>query len=311
MKSLFFFVLAFAFLSPAAPAARAEWRRLPSASLEYWIYVPAKRSAPPALMVNLHGCTQRAQDFKERGNWEAAADKYNMVVAIPDVPNGGVVLGCWDYYGANHTVDNRHNGAVLSFVEGLLADKELNLDRKNVYVAGLSSGAGEAMVLACLRPDLFRGVGLVGSPALGTGQQDIARPNIGAGEVAENCRRLANGKSFAGQRTSIVHGDQDFVVNPLHSALIAEAFAGIYGAAPAERIDVNRLEGTGAGGSGELYRDAAGTARLSLISATGLGHAWPAGSGQGFAMKYINPQSLNYPAYLGAFFSERRAGGGL
>jgi poly(3-hydroxybutyrate) depolymerase len=303
MKVLFIFFAAFS----QTVLAQAGWQRTPTAGLESWIYTPAaKATGARSLVVTLHGCTQHAQDFKERGNWEAAAEKNNIVVAIPDVPNGGVVLGCWDYYGRDHTVSNRHNGALIEFTEALVAQKDLKIDPRRVSVAGLSSGAGQAMLLGCLRPDLYSGVGLVGSPAIGTGQYDISRPAIGSQAVEELCTSLASGRSFAEQRTSVVHADQDFIVNPQHSELITEALAHLYGVKDAEPFDVSRLEGMGNPGEGMLYRDASGKPRLSVIRATGLGHAWPAGSGFGFAMKYINPNSFNYPAYLAGFLAEQR-----
>ena len=121
-------ILLWAALLLSSSPATAAWRRLPSAGLEYWIYTPAKAGPARSLVLNLHGCTQTAQDFKERGNWEATAEKHNLVVAIPDVPNGGVVLGCWDYYGADHRESNRHNGALIALTEKLLADRALGSD---------------------------------------------------------------------------------------------------------------------------------------------------------------------------------------
>lgn len=285
----------------ASLPAQAEWQRLREAGMDYWLYTPTAGSSPPGLMVNLHGCTQKAQDFKERGNWEKAAEKYKFAVAIPDVPNGGVVMGCWDYYGQDHSLKNRHNGALLAFTESLV--KKLKAAPERIYVSGLSSGAGQAMLLGCLRPDLFRGVGLAGSPAIGTGMGDIAYPPIGAEEVRDFCQHLAGARSFAGQRMSVIHGDQDFTVNPQHSALIVEAMASLYGLKKGTSLDLSALPGSAPYGYGDLFRDEAGAARLSVIENTGLGHAWPAGNGRGFVMKYINPQSLDYPMYLGAFFS--------
>lgn len=281
--------------------AEAGWQRLRDANVDYWLYTPATSEAPLGLMLNLHGCTQTAQDFKDRGNWEEAAEKYHFAVAIPYVPNGGVVMGCWDYYGQDHSPKNHHNGALLGLTEALV--KRVAPSPERVYVSGLSSGAGQAMLLGCLRPDLFRGVALAGSPAIGTGMGDIAFPQIGGAEVAEYCRHLAGNRSFAGQKMSLIHGDQDFIVNPQHSNLIVEAMMEIYGLKNPESFDVSVYEGSAARGNGALFRDQAGVARLSLIENTGLGHAWPAGSGYGFAQKYINPQSINYPLYLGAFFS--------
>ena len=296
MKTLFLLVALFASLT-----AEAGWQRLRDANVDYWLYTPEQSKNSRGLLLNLHGCTQTAQDFKDRGNWEEAAEKYNFAVAIPYVPNGGVVLGCWDYYGFDHTPKNRHNGPLLALTEALV--KKLAPAPERVYVAGLSSGAGQAMLLGCLRPDLFRGVALAGSPAIGTDKQDIAFPRISAGEVAEFCQQLAGGRSFAGQKMSLIHGDQDFVVNPQHSAQIAEAMIELYGLKKAETFDLNAYEGSAVTGSLEVLFDGADAARLSLIQNNGLGHAWPAGNGFGFAMKYINPQSVNYPLYLGAFFT--------
>ena len=266
--------------------------------MAYWLFTP-ESGAAQALVVQLHGCSQTASDYKTRGNWEAAAEQYHLAVALPDVPGGGVILGCWDYYGSNHTVSNRHNGPVIQLTEALR--KDLGLEHS--YVAGLSSGAGEAMVLGCLRPDLFEGVGLAASPAVGTESKDIYWPRISAEEVAESCRNFSGGRPFAKQKMALVHGDQDFIVNLRHAALIQEAITEIYSAPAASSFDLSLLPGTYSVGEGHRYRDASGQTRFVELTNTGLGHAWPAGNGSGIAQKYINPQSIDYPMFLGEFFT--------
>ena len=66
---------------------------------------------------------QTASVLQTGGNWAATAEKYGMVVALPDAPNGGVVLGCWDYYDANHsrTAPARHDDNLLGLVAALKA----------------------------------------------------------------------------------------------------------------------------------------------------------------------------------------------
>ena len=104
----------------------AEWNFETLDGVQVHYYLPKKQTAftlkksHRSLMVNLHGCSQKAEDLKKDGNWETTADDYNMIVALPKVPNGGVIAGCWDYYGADHTESNRHNIAIIKLVKALL-----------------------------------------------------------------------------------------------------------------------------------------------------------------------------------------------
>lgn len=289
----------------ASQTAYADWSRMKTDSIDAWVYRPA--SKPRSVMLNLHGCTQHASDLKERGNWERSAEDYGMVVVIPEVPNGGVVMGCWDYYGMDHTDHNRHNGPLIELTKKILADTEI----ATANVSGLSSGAGEAMVLGCLRPDLFQGVGLNASPAVGTEMGEISTPRASSEDIAHNCRQLAGkyAAALATQKTSIIHGDQDFIVSLKHSALIEGALIKLYHLKEApEQLEPSDFQGSFTDGQGRIYKDVSGSSRVSLYANNGLGHAWPAGSGGGFTQKYINPQSVSYPAYLGKFFERDESG---
>lgn len=112
--------------------------------MSYWLYSPASAGENNPLMINLHGCGQKADDLKELGNWEGAAEAHHMYVAIPDVPNGGVVLGCWNYYGRGHTESNNNNGNVIQLALSLRGNSNLHIDPAHIYVSGLSSGATQA-----------------------------------------------------------------------------------------------------------------------------------------------------------------------
>ncbi|MCA9541926.1 MAG: PHB depolymerase family esterase, partial [Myxococcales bacterium] len=144
---------------PAAASAQ-QWTARAVAGLNVQVYRPAAAGAVGqgrSLLIVLHGCAQSVDPLRDRGGLNIAAEHHGMVIAVPAVPNGGVVAGCWDYYGDQHTRQNRHNGPVLALVDALLGDAALGIDPDQVYVAGLSSGGGEAAVLACLAPDVFAG----------------------------------------------------------------------------------------------------------------------------------------------------------
>lgn len=283
-------------------AFAGTWEARELNELKYQIYLPTnpKAKTRKPLMINLHGCAQKPEDLVKAGNWEQAADQFGTVVVAPQVPNGGVIYGCWDYYGPNHTEQNHHHAPVLALVESLLKDPKLKIDPRRVYISGLSSGAGEALLLACLRPDLFAGVGLNSSPAVPSESQDISKPLMTSNEMAQFCKGLAgaHAKGFKTQVLSVIVADQDYLVNTAHSQIIVDAFREIYGTQLAQRFDLDSLAGNNKEGQGFLYLKSKSTARVSHIINNGLSHNWAAGGNLQSQGAYINQKSVNYPMYL-------------
>lgn len=291
----------------AEPAAAAgAWTARTAGGMTTQLYVPS--TAPTlgtgrALMVNLHGCVQTSANLRDGGNWTATADARGMVVAIPAAPNGGVLLGCWDYYDSNHsrTSPSRHDDNLLQLVSDLLADPALDIDPDQVYLSGLSSGGGETMVMGCLAPDVFAGIGINAGPSVGTTSGQIGSVAVTQSQVTNTCRTFAGTASpgFDSQVTSVIYGANDTTVAPGYNTLNAQVMAGIYGASSQSSFSLSGLAGNNTAGSGTLWSDAGGP-RVSLIQNTGMGHNWPAGGGPGGS--YITTNSIDYPAYVTDFF---------
>jgi poly(3-hydroxybutyrate) depolymerase len=308
---LFFLLL----VTLTVQSSYAEWKTETLGGTQVHLYVPKSTFAlsgnnpKKSLMINLHGCAQKADDLKKDGNWDNTADDFNMIVAIPKVPNGGVYSGCWDYYGADHTVSNRHSVVVLKIVQELLAKKDLDIDANQVFVSGLSSGGGESMVLGCLAPEVFAGIGLNAAPTTGTTANEISRPSTSYATMLATCKKFGAGKeeAFKTQLTSIIYGNNDYIVNTAFDINNAEVMHTIYNAETKSSFDTKKLEGTSTDGTGTLWSDSKGP-RVSLIMNTGLGHNWPAGQG-GNGGSFVNKKSINYPDYLAKFFytNNRRA----
>ncbi|WP_226900280.1 extracellular catalytic domain type 1 short-chain-length polyhydroxyalkanoate depolymerase [Nonomuraea phyllanthi] len=289
----------------AAPASGA-WSSRSAGGMTTQLYVPdtaPELGAGRALMVNLHGCVQTSTALRDGGNWAATADEHGMVVAIPAAPNGGVLLGCWDYYDSNHsrTSPSRHDDNLLQLVEDLLADASLGIDPDQVYLTGLSSGGGETMVMGCLAPDVFAGVGINAGPSVGTSSGQISSVSVSQAQVTNTCRTFSGSTSsaFGTQLTSVIYGSNDTTVAPGYNTLNAQVMAGIYGAGSQSSFSLAGLAGNNTSGSGTLWSDGDGP-RVSLIQNTGMGHNWPAGGGSGGS--YITTNSINYPAYVTDFF---------
>lgn len=258
-------------------------------------------------MLVLHGCTQQSTSLRADGNLEPAAEQYGIVVALPQVPNGGVIAGCWDYYGAAHTRANKHNAAIFEIVASLRDDRALGVDAKQVYIAGLSSGAGQAAVSACLAPDLFAGVGINAGPMVGTSSSEASFVAGTTAAGVATCRAFSGAQSahFDTQLASIIYGSMDFVVAKGYGQRNADVLRTIYGhGTPLEgrSLDVTVLPGFQPAGTGMVYSDALGP-RIEQVEVSGMGHAFPAGSGDGLELSFIARRGPSWPMMLARFFS--------
>lgn len=300
-----------------ASAAAASWATRTEAGMQTHVYRPDTRSAVGdgrALLIVLHGCVQSGANLRDYGTFESAADDTGTVVALPEVPGGGVIAGCWDYYGANHDRGSRHDDDLLALVDALLADPELDVDPDQVYLAGLSSGAGQSVVMGCLAPDVFAGIGIAAGPAVGTTESEIAFVTTTADAAATTCRGLAGGASdaFATQQVAAITGTMDFTVAQDYARINAETFASVYGGdLESTPLDVTTLPGAMPQGTGTLYADAMGQ-RVTLVAMNGVGHTWPTGSGDGYELLFVSPQGFDFGRYLMEWFQagNRRVDGG-
>lgn len=276
-----------------------------------YTYVP-KNPAPQtldgkrALMVTLHGCAMNAKAnvIDRKFNWEDTAEQYGMVVVAPTVPSGTTSTrsysGCWDWFGANHSRNTRDEAILIKLIDAIKARPQLDIDPRQIYVTGLSSGGGVVITLGCVAPDYIAGMGINSGPTLNTAATAGVGSKAGrtAQQVANDCKSYAGVHSTAlqTQLTSVVNGTSDYVVDPTHSHVSRDGMKLAYGATTsAGTFDEVKSKGT-------LWKDSASNIRVSYIEATGMGHAWPAGAGGAGGGTYVAYTHLNYPAYVTKFF---------
>ncbi|MEZ4473514.1 MAG: PHB depolymerase family esterase [bacterium] len=279
-------------------ALGADWSSRSAGGIDARIAIPAQHPAGGRpLFVLLHGCAQSNTALEQHTALAALAEERGAIIALPRVPGGGVIAGCWDYYGAAHARGSRHTGPLLAFTEALLADADLDVDPAAVYVGGLSSGAGQALVAGCLAPDLFAGIAVAGSPGLGTEASAIAAVSTTPDAVATLCTRLAGpaAADLGRQRAAIIVGGRDFIVAQGYGRVNAEGLAQAYGASPAGSAPVD-------GGEAALWADARGP-RVALLTMPGLDHAWPSGVGQGATLEFVAQGGLDFAAWSLDFFA--------
>jgi poly(3-hydroxybutyrate) depolymerase len=266
------------------------------------IYIPTTKPAinnKRALMINLHGCLMSNIDMKNNADWSPTADQFGMVVALPDVPGDGAFsIACWDYYGAEHSRNNKYNDEIINLAIELTNRKELNIDPNQVYITGFSSGGGQANIIACLAPDIFSGVGSFSGPGLGTtaGQYKSIPSNYSNVNQATLCENLA-GKHTAylhSQLYSTIQGSSDKIVDPEYNLHNADIMALVYG-----KIKPQKLSKLPIGGTNTIFSDSQGP-RVSMITVSGMGHKWSTKSGSNTG--YFTNNKVTYPNYVTKWF---------
>lgn len=299
-------------LAGAPAVARAEWETRDLGGTSTHVYTPASSSPigrGRALLVVLHGCSQLASTLRDHGNFEAAAEGFGFVIALPSVPGGGVLAGCWNYYGGQADAETT---AVIAVAEELLADPTLEIDAAQRYVAGFSSGGGEAQVVACSAPDVFAGVAVVAGPALGTEVADVflVPPGLDAATLAQRCSALA-GPAAADLATHLgitLSDSADFTVAQAYATLDAQMLATLYeeqGAVLSTSTDdLGDEAGAMPSGTAHLWSDVEGP-RLARLETSGLGHNWPAGSGRSPGLiTFVTGDGIDFASYAARFFTD-------
>jgi len=273
----------------------------------YWPSTAPALAGKRALVLVLHGCAQTAagdviDGTSDKGyNWKAVADQYGAVILAPNATGNLYGTHCWDWARSTHSRTTGHSGVLLDLVNRFVSNPQYAIDPNQVYVAGLSSGGAETMVLGCLAPDIFAGIGINAGPALGVTTTQIGSVPSGttATSAGNNCKNLAgtNAPAFATQVAGVVWGTGDYTVaqgyGPLDAAAMRVAYGGSFTKGAAASVPT--------GGSNIPYKDANGKVRTSEMTVTGMGHAWPAGSG-GQNGNYVDATKVNYPAFVTDFW---------
>lgn len=303
----------------------AGWRQITDSGTigiltDTWLYWPknlpqndtGKPAGKRALMLTLHGCSQSASGhvINQGFNWEKTAEKYGMVIIAPTKPDTarsgtGQFSGstCFDWFDASpHDRTNRDSGPLLRLVDKVKQMTELAIDPKQVYVSGLSGGAAQAQLLACLAPDVFSGVGLNETPTLGSPGTAGSAPQTPQ-QVRDLC--IVHAASFASlldkQMVMLACGDQSGFLPFCQNT--RDAYKLMWNAATANAT-VDVPGGSGGGGKFTTFQDAAKNVRVGDLLVPGMQHAWPAGPGgsrNGGFGTWIDNTRVNFPDQLTSF----------
>lgn len=243
---------------------------------------PSRRAGPAPLLVMLHGCRQRAEDFAAATRMNEAAADAGVVVLYPEQSAALHPLRCWNWYALQDRSHQAGDGARIAAMTRQVM-REHDIDAARVYVAGMSAGGAMAAVLARDYPELYAALGVhSGVPAGLAHDLPAAMQLMSSGPAAS-----PNGGSSPDdepRRTAVpsivFHGDADTTVHPanghaLHA--VAQPLRRTPGTAgPLQATTVAEDGQRSFTRSVELGPDGRSHSELWLVH--GAGHAWSGGS---------------------------------
>ena len=291
---------------PATPRTDGvfETRRFvgDAGEIDYKLYIPAGLDTVNApLLLMLHGCTQSPDDFALGTRMNALAKAHGYVIAYPEQSSARNTNRCWNWF---RTSDQQRGGgepALLATLTRQLIDTH-RLDKRRVFVAGLSAGGAMAAVLADTHPDIYAAIGVHSGLPIGLAS-DV--PSAFAAMRSGGKRGSATAPNRASRPVPAIvfHGDKDTTVHPtIGHGVIAQSLAndGV-DAAASKRESIEY--GIAAGGrqyTRTVHRLADGSVAAEHWIVEGAGHAWSGGDAAG---SYTDPNGPDASAQMLRFFS--------
>lgn len=238
-----------------------------------FLFAPSSPKPGTGLVVALHGCLQTAADFQKTG-WSGVAETHGFYVLYVQSSNAS---GCFRWYEPGHA--SRGQGESASVVAGV--DWVLQrhaVDRRRVFVTGLSAGAAMSAALLASSPDVFSaGALFAGVPAgcaasAADGVKCMAGVDLDAATWARRAMAFWPHTPQTTPRVQVWTGDADPTVAPATARELVEQWTALRGldAVPEALETVRR-------GTSEVH----GALDVQLVTLAGFGHAVPVATARG------------------------------
>ena len=205
-------------------------------NLRMFRYLPSDLAADPALVVVLHGCTQTAAGYDLGAGWSTLADRYGFALLLPEQQRSNNPNGCFNWFQPGDI--ERGSGEALSIrqmIEKMITDT--GVDRRRVFVTGLSAGGAMTSVMLACYPEVFAGGAIIAGLPYGAAtnvqqafQSMYQCPARSAREWGDLVRGAASHKG-AWPHVSIWHGSADKTVVPDNAREILKQWTDVHGLA--------------------------------------------------------------------------------
>lgn len=262
-------------LAPGAQFISGTFRNH-AGSRDYKLYIPSSfKGQPMPLVVMLHGCTQNPDDFANGTQMNAVAEEKQCFVVYPAQAKSANNSRCWNWFNALDQQRGQGEPSIIAGIAQQIIDSQ-PVDRRQVYVAGLSAGGAMAVIVGALYPELFAAVG-VHSGLPFASAQDLPSALAAMKGGSGGSRKAPEG----GVPIIVFHGDRDTTVNPRNGEeVMAQGLRSQSRGAAAASVDSGSVP-NGHRYTRTTHRHVDGTPLGEHWVIHGAGHAWSGGSDSG------------------------------
>jgi poly(hydroxyalkanoate) depolymerase family esterase len=276
-------------------------------NLKMYMYLPENVPDNPPLVVVLHGCTQSADEYAERTQWNRLADRFGFAVVYPEQKMLNNPLSCFDWFTPEDT--SRDSGESLSIKQ--MIDKmktDYSIDSQRVYVTGLSAGGYMAAVMLAVYPEIFAGGAVMAGGPFGCATNASEAQNSCMKGLTDRTPaqwgdlvRSASGHSGPFPILSVFHGNMDPTVDDQNMTELVEQWTNIHDTDPMpDTDDIFR------GHPHRTYNDQSGRPVVETYHIQGMLHAVSVDPGsdedQGGSVGAYAEDHDVYAAYYAAIF---------
>jgi poly(hydroxyalkanoate) depolymerase family esterase len=267
----------------------------PAGSRSYRLFIPSRyREQPLPLVVMLHGCTQSPDDFAAGTRMNFLAEEQNCFVAYPAQPSQANQAKCWNWFRTADQQRGRGEPALIAGITHQIMDDYV-VDRKRVYVGGLSAGAAAAAIMGATYIDLYAAVGVHSGLACGVAT-DLPSALVAMRQGGSDHKIISGDRPAV--PTIVFHGDRDTTVHPNNGDQILEQ--SVRTTSTHKKVHRGQVPG-GHAYTRTILSDAGGRGMLEHWNIHGVGHAWSGGSPAG---SYTDPRGPDATREMLRFFLE-------
>lgn len=281
--------------------------------LQGYCYVPRRLPTGAPLVVVLHGCTQTAAGYDNGAGWSQLADRHGFVLLYPEQQRANNPNLCFNWFVQEDI--KRDSGEALSIAQMIRRMIEHHgLDRRRVFVTGLSAGGAMTSVMLATYPELFAGGAIIAGLPYGCAASipeafDRMRGHGFPSEHELGARvRSASDHRGPWPPLSLWHGSADRTVAHSNMDAIVAQWRGPHG------LKTAKPEESAIGPhSRRLWRDDTGVAKIEAFSIAGMGHGAPlSGAGDiGTPGAFMLDAGISSTRHIARFWQLTEAGSEL
>ncbi len=260
-------------------------------ALQARIYVPEALADNASLVVVLHGCTQTAAAYDLGSGWSRLADELGFALLFPQQQRSNNPNLCFNWFEPGDA--RRGAGEVHSIrqmIEAVVTGH--GLDRRRVFITGLSAGGAMAAAMLASYPEVFAGGAIIAGLPFGAANtvpeafDRMRGQGLPTERELKRSMRIASGHEGPWPTLSLWHGGADQTVHPANADAILGQWRSLQGLDAAPTC-TEKIGGT----TRRVWCSKDGREVIEAFSIPGMGHGTPldtsGADGLGFQGAYM------------------------